>query len=178
MIVAAATSCALAAALVATGAGTARRLADRQVRAARDLLAEARASSRPVTDGPGRRPAVEDELLALTNADRAGAGAAAVGRDPCMDAAASSWARRMAETGRMAHDSGGAAAVRSCRGSGATWGENAGQWQPCSAPEMQGWWMRSPSHRPYVLDGGFRAVGVGVWADPDGRCWFQVLFGS
>ena len=95
-----------------------------------------------------------------------------------MDAEASAWAYAMGESGTMAHSASGGAAVQGCRGSNAYWGDNIGYWSPCYASEMEAWWMGSPSHRPHILDPNFRAVGIGVWAEPNGRCWFQVYFGS
>ena len=132
----------------------------------------------PVIAGLTRLPNVELEVLTLTNADRGSNGVPPIARDSCMDAEASAWAYAMGESGTMAHSAGGAAAVQGCRGSGAFWGDNIGYWTPCYASEMEAWWMGSPSHRPHILDPNFRAVGIGVWAEPSGRCWFQVYFGS
>jgi len=160
-------------ALVVDRVNTADRLADRQVREARSLLAEAGVATPDPT-----MAAVEEQLLGLINADRAAAGVPVVRRDGCLDAVASSRARRMAADGRTAHGPNGEAAVRSCRGPAAAGGDNVGSWHSCSAPDMQGWGMSSPAHRSHVVDARFVAVGIGVWAEPGGRCWFEVLFGS
>lgn len=117
-------------------------------------------------------------MLALTNSDRATNGVGPVSRDGCMDSEASAWARSMAESGQMSHSGVGGAAVQGCRGGNAFWGDNVGHWQPCYAPAMETWWMNSSSHRVHILDDHFTAVGIGVWADPDGQCFFQVYFGS
>ena len=106
----------------------------------------------PVPAGLTRQPNVELEVLTLTNMDRGNNGVPPIARDSCMDAEASDWAYAMGESNTMAHSAGGGAAVQGCRG--------------------------SPSHRPHILDPNFRAVGIGVWAEPNGRCWFQVYFGS
>lgn len=132
----------------------------------------------PVIVGLTRLPNVELEVLTLTNMDRGSNGVPPIARDSCMDAEASAWAYAMGESGTMAHSAAGGAVVQGCRGSGAFWGDNIGYWTPCYASEMEAWWMGSPSHRPHILDANFRAVGIGVWAQPDGRCWFQVYFGS
>lgn len=132
----------------------------------------------PPAPALSRLPGIEGEVLALTNADRAGQGVAPVSRDGCMDAEASAWAREMAETGVMAHSPSGGASVEGCRGAGAYWGDNIGHWLPCYADDMEAWWMSSPSHRPHILDPVYGVVGIGVWSDPSGRCWFQVFFGS
>lgn len=123
-------------------------------------------------------PDVEWEVLGLTNSDRADHGLPPVSRDGCMDADASAWARTMADSSVMAHSPGGGAAVQGCRGGDAYWGDNIGHWQPCFPDEMEAWWMGSPSHRPHILDANYEVVGIGVWSEPDGRCWFQVFFGS
>ncbi len=132
----------------------------------------------PVPVGLTRQPNVELEVLTLTNMDRGNNGVPPVNRDGCLDAEASAWAHAMAESVTMAHSAGGGGAVQGCRGSNAYWGDNVGYWQPCYASEMEAWWMNSPSHRPHILDTNFTAVGIGVWAEPSGRCWFQVYFGS
>ncbi|HVF14616.1 MAG TPA: CAP domain-containing protein [Acidimicrobiales bacterium] len=125
-----------------------------------------------------RLPAVEDEVLALTNGDRSDHGVAALSRDGCLDAEASAWAWAMANSAVMSHSPSGGESVQGCRGSDAYWGDNIGHWQPCYASAMEEWWMASPSHRPHILDPNFDAVGIGVWVAPSGRCWFQVFFGS
>jgi len=95
-----------------------------------------------------------------------------------MDAEASAWARAMGEGGLMTHSPNGAAAMQGCRSPSYFWGDNIGHWQPCYASDMEAWWMGSPSHRPHILDARFVVVGIGVWAEPNGRCWFQVYFSS
>lgn len=159
-------------ALVVDRVNTADRLADRQVREARSLLAEA-----GVAAPDPMRAAVEEQLLGLINADRAAAGVPVVRRDGCMDAAASSRARQLG-TGGAQRGPDAEGAVRSCRGPDAAWGDHIGDRHACFAPDLQGWWMSSAAHRPHVVDARFVVVGVGVWAEPAGRCWFQVLFGS
>jgi uncharacterized protein YkwD len=138
----------------------------------------------PVTPQPQpvaaltRLPNVELEVLSLTNLDRGNNGVPPVYRDGCLDAEASAWAGAMAGSQTMAHSGGASGAVQGCRGSGASWGDNIGYWQPCSASAMESWWMGSPSHRPHILDANFTVVGIGVWSEPSGRCWFEVYFGS
>jgi len=136
------------------------------------------AAPAPIPVGLTRLPNVELEVLTLTNMDRGNNGVPPIYRDGCLDAAASDWAHAMADSATMAHSAGGGAAVQGCRGASASWGDNIGYWQPCNASEMEAWWMASPSHRPHILDGTYTAVGIGVWAEPSGRCWFEVYFGS
>lgn len=149
-----------------------------RVQAAPPPVEEPEPAPAPVIAGLTRLPNVELEVLTLTNMDRGSNGVPPIARDSCMDAEASAWAYAMGESGTMAHSAAGGAVVQGCRGSGAFWGDNIGYWTPCYASEMEAWWMGSPSHRPHILDANFRAVGIGVWAQPDGRCWFQVYFGS
>ena len=149
--------------------------------------AQTRATAPPPTNPPPPEPApagltrlpnVELEVLTLTNMDRGNNGVPPIYRDGCLDGEASAWAHAMAESTTMAHSAGGGAAVQGCRGANAYWGDNIGYWQPCLASEMEAWWMSSPSHRPHILSDNFSVVGIGVWAEPNGRCWFQVYFGS
>ncbi|MEA2844134.1 MAG: hypothetical protein QOJ69_1805 [Actinomycetota bacterium] len=128
--------------------------------------------------GLARQPSVEAEVLSLTNRDRAANGRDALSRDGCMDGKASDWARHMAATKTMSHSGQGGPWVTGCRGASAAWADNVGNGIPCSASEMQGWWMGSPGHRTNLLGAGYVAAGIGVWADATGHCWFQVLFGS
>ncbi len=185
-----------AAAAGADGAGVADGAEDEQIDESEETEAEAsdpaptrtRASTpaptspppppEPVPVGLTRLPNVELEVLTLTNLDRGDNGVPPVTRDGCMDGEASAWAHAMAESNVMAHSGSGGPAVQGCRGASAAWGDNIGYWQPCYASEMEAWWMGSPSHRPHILDPSFSAVGIGVWAEPDGRCWFQVYFGT
>ncbi|MEA2828115.1 MAG: hypothetical protein QOG43_2554 [Actinomycetota bacterium] len=132
----------------------------------------------PAPVGLTRLSNVELEVLTLTNMDRGNNGVPPVSRDSCLDAEASAWAHAMADSEVMAHSAGGGAAVQGCRGANAYWGDNIGYWEPCVASEMEAWWMNSPSHRPHIVDPHFTAVGIGVWAEPSGRCWFEVYFGS
>lgn len=132
----------------------------------------------PVLVGLTRLPSVEADVFSLTNLDRAANRLPPVARDGCLDGQASAWAHAMAEAVTMAHSATAGGAVEGCRGAGAYWGDNIGYWQPCLAADMEAWWMGSPSHRPHILDPTYRAVGIGVWAEPNGRCWFQVYFGS
>ena len=132
----------------------------------------------PPPAGLTRLPNVELEVLTRTNLDRGNNGLSPVARDACMDAEASVWAHSMAESTTMTHSAGAGDSVQGCRGASAYWGDNIGYWQPCYASEMQAWWMASPSHRPHIIDANFTAVGIGVWSEPSGRCWFQVYFGS
>ena len=78
----------------------------------------------------------------------------------------------------MAHSPAAAPRCRAAGGPNAYWGDNIGFWQPCLASEMETWWMNSADHRPHILSPNFTVVGIGVWAEPNGRCWFQVYFGS
>ena len=78
----------------------------------------------------------------------------------------------------MAHSADARPSVTGCRGPSAAWADNVGNGEPCSAAEMQRWWMNSSGHRANLLGARYVAVGIGVWADATGHCWFQVYFGS
>ena len=117
-------------------------------------------------------------MLSLTNRDRGANGKGSVSRDGCMDGEASGWARHMAETKVMSHSADAGDSVTGCRGSSAAWADNVGNGVPCSADEMQRWWMGSSGHRANLLGARYAVVGIGVWADATGHCWFEVYFSS
>lgn len=131
----------------------------------------------PPPAGPGRLPAVEADVVPLTNADRSAHGLVPLSRNACLDAAASRYAEQLARSGVLAHQPGASAAVRDCRPDSA-WGDNVGTSQPCSAGVLEEKWITSPSHRRNILAGEFRQIGVGAWTDATGACWVQVLFSS
>jgi len=47
-----------------------------------------------------------------------------------------------------------------------------------SAAEMESLWIGSPDHRHNILDGAYRAAGVGIAFSADGRVWVAVEFGG
>ena len=59
----------------------------------------------------------------------------------------------------------------------AGWGENIAGWYPTAAAVTQGW-LDSPPHRRNIESPEFRAIGVGVARDPDGRLFWAQTFGS
>lgn len=133
----------------------------------------------PTTTASGtRQTSVEAEVVALTNRDRSANGVGALTRNSCMDNAAAQWATHMARTGEKAHSSQSGPLVQGCRGTDAYWGDNIGWWDPCSAAEMENWWMNSPGHRSNVLNTDYTVIGVATVTGVQGYCWFQVLFGS
>ena len=44
--------------------------------------------------------------------------------------------------------------------------------------QMESAWMQSPPHRENILNGTYRAAGVGIAYSPDGRVWVAVDFGG
>lgn len=133
----------------------------------------------PTTSAAGTRQAsVEAEVVTLTNRDRSANGVGALTRNSCMDNAAAQWAGHMARTGEKAHSTQSGPLVQGCRGADAYWGDNIGWWDPCSAAEMENWWMNSPGHRSNVLSTDYTVIGVAAIPGVQGYCWFQVLFSS
>ncbi|MGI8664354.1 MAG: CAP domain-containing protein [Acidimicrobiales bacterium] len=104
------------------------------------------------------------------NAQRALTGGRALSTNGCLTSLAQGWARSMGVAQAISHNGGFA----SCN---ATAAENIGTWQPCSVGSMDAWWMGSAPHRANILDASFGSVGVGVWPDGNGNCWYVVDFG-
>lgn len=113
------------------------------------------------------------ELLALTNAERAAAGLAALSPDARLDAAAQAQACRIAETGRLNHRGSWLAGLgRRLRREDYPFAmavENIGGGQRTAAEIVAGW-RESPAHRVNMLSRDAREVGFGV-ARGDRGAW-------
>ena len=118
--------------------------------------------------------AVAGQVVAAMNKDRAANGVdTPLHTTPCLSNLAAGWAESMGTNGpngSLAHNP----SFNTCNGDAA---ENIGRWTPCSAAEMEGWWMGSAPHRANILNAHYTSVGVGVYKDGKGQCWFAVDFG-
>ncbi|KPI22632.1 SCP-like extracellular [Actinobacteria bacterium OK074] len=135
--------------------------------------------ARPFTPAGLARTA--DEVVALTNAERAAAGLPPLAVDPLLTVAAQAHSADMVARDFYAHTSpeGGepwdrAAAAGSTR---RTIGENIACGQRSAAEVVTGW-MNSPGHRANILKPAFTHIGVGfVGGGRAGTYWTQ-LFGA
>ena len=117
-----------------------------------------------------------DGVFAQTNEERAARGLPRLARDPTLDAAATAWARHMADTGTFAHSTN-------------TWRQTQARpgWTMCcaeniaagytSATSVTTAWMGSSGHRANIL-GSASAIGVGhvyVAGSAYGDYWVQIF---
>lgn len=122
-----------------------------------------------------------DEVVGLTNRERARAGLAPLGVDPLLARAAQAYSTDMAVRAFYSHTSpegtqpwDRAAAAGSTRRS---IGENIACGQRSAAEVVEGW-MNSPGHRANILKPGFTHIGIGfAGGGPAGTYWTQ-LFGA
>jgi uncharacterized protein YkwD len=138
---------------------------------------------------PGAWPAADASLaaqvVAQVNQYRAGLGLATLTVDATLSDAATWKARHMAQYGYFAHDDPAPPVARSayqraldCGFSAqGAWGENIAAGQPTASAAMTAW-INSPPHRENLEFPSFRAIGVGVAADPSGQLYWVQDFGS
>ncbi|MDT0482073.1 MULTISPECIES: CAP domain-containing protein [Streptomyces] len=135
--------------------------------------------ARPLTPAGLTRTA--DEVVGLTNRERARAGLPPLGVDPVLVRAAQAYSTDMAVRAFYSHTSpegtqpwDRAAAAGSTRRS---IGENIACGQRSAAEVVEGW-MNSPGHRANILKPGFTHIGIGfAGGGPAGTYWTQ-LFGA
>jgi uncharacterized protein YkwD len=123
--------------------------------------------------------ALEDEVVALTNAERSAAGCGEVRTDERLRTAARLHSEDMAthdyfsHTGRDGSGPGDRAARAGYQGWG---GENIAYGYRTPRDVVAGW-MDSPGHRANILNCDFVAIGVGLAYDRNGRPYWTQMFG-
>lgn len=143
----------------------------------------------PTGAAPTRKPpaatgiaALEDEVVALTRAERDKRDCAPLVLDDKLRTAARSHSADMARNGYFGHtnpdgqDPGERmteAGYRTDRG----WAENIARGYPTAAAVMTGW-MASSGHRANILNCSMRSIGVGVARATDGRLLWTQDFGG
>jgi uncharacterized protein YkwD len=127
-------------------------------------------ASAPVCDGSGS--AVIDAM----NGDRAANGVAALCGNGQLAGYAQNWANWMAQNQSLTHSD---LQQLLAATTFTTVGENI-LTGPGGMPvdQMESAWMQSPSHRENILNGAYRASGVGIAYSADGRVWVAVEFGN
>lgn len=132
----------------------------------------------PACERPAGLDVLRAELLAETNAARAGQGRGALLRSPALEAAAQAQACRMAERGEMTHRGSWLAGLgRRLRREGYAYAmavENIGDGH-ASAAQVVAHWMRSPGHRENMLARAAREAGFGVARTEDGRLMWSMI---
>ncbi|PSL38778.1 putative cell wall binding repeat protein [Labedella gwakjiensis] len=116
--------------------------------------------------------APRDDVVSLTNANRANAGLPALQRESSLDAMAQEWATYMASQKSMVHSSNEWRTSRASSGWTLCCGENIA-YGYTTASSVVSAWINSPGHRANILDSRYTHMGAGYNAD--GHYWVQVF---
>ena len=116
--------------------------------------------------------AYQDQVLALTNAERTSRGLRALAPSSCADGYADRWAAALAVAGTLSHQA-LSPILTACGARGV--GENVayGNVTPAQLVKM---WMDSPGHRANILNAAFTHVGVGSVQTSTGRVYGVQVF--
>ncbi|GAA3259740.1 CAP domain-containing protein [Nonomuraea helvata] len=122
----------------------------------------------------------ENEVLRLTNAERAKGGCGPLRFDPLLRAAAFGHSADMAKQDYFDHDSkDGRDFMDRIKGAGFSGGtgfaENIAFGQPTPASVVKGW-MNSPGHRANIMNCDYNLIGVGAAKNPQGRIYWTQDF--
>ncbi|TDD01385.1 CAP domain-containing protein [Nonomuraea deserti] len=136
--------------------------------------------STPPPSSGGVGTAVENEVVKLTNAERAKGGCGPLEHDPKLRAAAVGHSSDMAEQNKMAHKLPGRPDLRQrIEAAGLTgfraWGENVAWGQPSAASVVRAW-MNSSGHRANIMNCRYNLIGVGAKKDGQGRIYWTQDF--
>lgn len=139
------------------------------------------ASPRPTTPPASGNAALEAEVLAIVNTERAKAGCPAVTADDRLTAAARGHSADMAARDYFSHTTPeGVQFATRITDAGYRWsgaGENIAKGQRTPAAVMTAW-MNSSGHKANILNCGFKNLGVGVAADATGALLWTQDFAS
>jgi hypothetical protein len=118
-----------------------------------------------------------EQVIALTNVERANAGLAPLVADPSLTTSAQGYSSTLASTGCFDHTCGSVVdfSQRDTVAGYTDWtnlGENIalGQQTP---EQVVAAWMASPGHRANILNPNFTEIGVGLTMGPSGPEWVQ-----
>src|SRR5690606_33499239 len=125
--------------------------------------------------------ALENEVVRLTNAERAEGGCGPLKHDARLRKAAYGHSADMAENDYFDHDSldgrDMADRIRAAGFSGSAMAENIAMGQRTAAEVVQGW-MNSDGHRRNIMDCTYTHIGVGAAKDAQGRIYWTQNFGA
>jgi uncharacterized protein YkwD len=125
-------------------------------------------------------PQWANDILALTNAERAKAGCPALALDARLSKAAQAHTDEMARTGDLTHTGANGSDVGDrATAAGYIWrgiAENIAAGQPTPSEVVKSW-MTSPGHRQNILNCTYRHLGAGYVrvSDQYGHYWTQVF---
>lgn len=153
--------------------------------AANDVIADTKGINVLIQGSPVRAynmDALENQVLALINAERLSRGLSALAADGQLSFAAKFHSGQQAKRGLAAHALGGVTApTPSSRLDYAgydawnLYGENVAVGFT-SASEVVTAWMNSPPHQANILDPNFTEIGIGVAADEFGNLYWTQVF--
>ncbi|TMR07618.1 CAP domain-containing protein [Nonomuraea turkmeniaca] len=126
--------------------------------------------------------AEENEVIRLTNAERAKGGCGPVKHDPQLRAAAFGHSDDMAKNNYFDHASrDGRSFTDRIKAAGFTggsaWAENIAFGQPSPAAVVQAW-MNSSGHRANIMNCRFNLIGVGAAKNSQGRIYWTQDFAA
>ncbi|MBE1585883.1 CAP domain-containing protein [Nonomuraea angiospora] len=139
-------------------------------------------SAPPPASGGAVGTAEENEVLRLTNAERAKGGCQPLKHDPQLRAAAFGHSDDMAKQGYFDHTSkDGRSFMDRIRAAGFSGGnafaENIAFGQPSPASVVEGW-MNSAGHRANIMNCRYNLIGVGVAKNSQGRIYWTQDFAA
>ncbi|MEM9131318.1 MAG: CAP domain-containing protein [Actinomycetota bacterium] len=130
---------------------------------------------------PGDDTAIQNEVLALINVERAAASCPALALDPSLNAAADGHSEDMAANGYFAHEdlagNGPGARIAASGYAGANWAENIATGFPDPAGVVTGW-MNSEGHRANILNCAYVHMGIGYAVGGTGTVYWTQVFGA
>jgi uncharacterized protein YkwD len=122
---------------------------------------------------------LKEELVKGHNNERKGRLIPLLVNDNRLNIAAQKHADEMASRGILSHvgANGSSAGERMMKEGwkGKTWGENIALGQKSASSVMDSW-MRSAGHKANILDPSFKAFGIGISKDKNGRIFWCVCF--
>ncbi|SEG95551.1 Uncharacterized conserved protein YkwD, contains CAP (CSP/antigen 5/PR1) domain [Nonomuraea solani] len=125
--------------------------------------------------------ALENQVVRLTNAERAKGGCGPLKHDPRLRRAAFGHSADMAKNDYFEHDSQDGRdmsdRMRAAGFSGSAWAENIAMGQRSAAEVVRGW-MNSSGHRQNIMNCSYTLIGVGAAKDGQGQIYWTQDFGA
>ncbi|MCK2217004.1 CAP domain-containing protein [Actinomadura sp. ATCC 31491] len=130
---------------------------------------------------PAVGTSVENEVVRLTNAERAKGGCRPLTHDARLRRAAFGHSADMAKNDYFEHDSQDGRdlvdRIRATGFTGSAWAENIAMGQRTAAEVVKGW-MRSAGHRQNIMNCAYTHIGVGAAKDAQGQIYWTQDFAA
>jgi uncharacterized protein YkwD len=144
-----------------------------------DLLTH-KANDKEKKAGPIKLTRTEQEIIDLTNKERAKEGLSLLKVNERLMKAAREHSKNMAKQDKLAHELDGKGPADRLRKSGyrwSTWGENVAMGQRTAAEALKTW-IASEPHRKNILNKAYTEIGTGVAPSPQGAPYYTQVFGT